>query len=171
MTITVVKNSGLITVETASIVNIETFSECDFIQSFRYTTSDVDDPQPIDLHSFALQMMVRKRASSAAALIDASTVNGRIVINFEDTGVFTVRLPFSELNVLSEDVYVHSLVGTYQDAAFTDFGVGVAISPITVPTTKTGVDTALALGSQAGPAFIRQQIWRGTMTHKIGPTR
>jgi hypothetical protein len=61
-------------------------------------------------------MMVRANAASATVFMEMSTVNERIVIDFLTTGVFSIRIPFSELSVLSAGVYVHSLIRTRPDS-------------------------------------------------------
>lgn len=132
--VTTITKDGATVLVGNNVLNIETFSECDFYRTFKYVKNENDVEVPISLAGASMRMMVRKRASSATALIDMSIANERIVPDYTQEGVFTVRIPFSELSVLSEDVYVHSLIATW----------------------STG---------------LREQIWRGTMTHKIGPTR
>lgn len=174
MTIQVIKDAAIANIETASIVNIETFTECDFIQTFLYETNDLEDPVPIELAGYSLRMMVRENGASATALIDCSTANGRIIIDYDNIGQFILRIPFPELTVLTPGIYVHSLVAQYQDMSFNDtpgVGVGEALGGVTVGTLPSGVDTPVAFGNAAIPAIIRKQIWRGTLTHAAGPTR
>lgn len=113
------------------IVDIKTFSDCDFYRQFSYVTVAA---APIDLAGSTMRMMVRANANSATAFIDLSTVNERIMIDYLNPGSFTLHIPLSELAVLAAGVYVHSLIRTRPDN-------------------------------------FKEQVWRGTLTHEIGPTR
>jgi hypothetical protein len=113
------------------ILNIATFSDCDFIRTFVYKTID---GVSIDLAGSSFEMMVRARADDATVYIDLSTGNGLISIDFLTLGTFTVHIPQPDLEKLSAGEYVHSLI-------------------------------------RKRPDKILEQVWRGTLTHAIGPTR
>jgi hypothetical protein len=115
------------------IVDIETFSDSDFYRLYKYV-SDATLLTPVDLSGSSLRMMVRANAASATVFMEMSTLNERIIIDFLSPGVFSLRIPLSELSVLSAGVYVHSLIRTRPDS-------------------------------------FKEQVWQGSLTHSIGPTR
>lgn len=153
MTVTVVKAGGIVTVEKSATVNIETFSDCDFMQTFSFVTNS-DTPEPISLEGASLQMMVRKRASAAGVLAEMSTANGRITVDFEVVGQFTVRIPFSELSVLSEGDYVHSLIATWTVTGILEaIWRGVMIH--SVGPTRGKVSASAITGTQSTPGPVQ----------------
>lgn len=89
------------------IVDIATFSDCDFIRTFRYQTID---GATIDLAGSSLDMMVRSRADDATVYIELSTGNGGVTIDYLTPGTFTVYIPIDKLGKLSAGSYVHSLI-------------------------------------------------------------
>lgn len=93
------------------IVNIRTFSDADFYREFIYKTAG-ESPAAISLAGMNMEMMVRRTAASASVLVYASMGNGLIVPDYNVTGWFSVRLPWSELKLLAEGQYDHSLVAT-----------------------------------------------------------
>jgi hypothetical protein len=117
------------------IVNINTYSDADFVGAFAYQQVG---GAPIDLTGMALRMMVRRHAADATALIELSTANGLIEITDAPNGKFQITIPLSALSTLQAGDYEHSLIQTY--------------SASTAPLT-------------------RDDIWRGALTHAIGPTR
>lgn len=127
------------------IVNINTYSDEDFVQSFLYKTVAL---AAIDLFDYPLRMMVRINPADATTWIECSTWpdNGRIVITDHAAGAFTLTIPIAVLSTLPFGVYNHSLIQTQAS-----------------PPNATSL---VAIGSG-----IRKDIWRGTMTHAAGPTR
>jgi hypothetical protein len=126
---------------TAAEVNIETFSDQDFIKRFIYQSQGAtDDLDPIDLTGSVLHLDVRRHASDVEAMIDlassrAYTVeNGGIIIENAEAGDFTVHLPYKQLRHMRPGVYAQSLI-------------------------------------QVRPDGLRVAVWEGTLTHKAGPTR
>jgi len=91
------------------IVNITTYSDADFIQSFLYKTVAL---AAIDLFDFPLRMMVRINPADATTWIECSTWNGRILITDHAAGAFTVTIPIEILSTLPVGVYNHSLIQT-----------------------------------------------------------
>lgn len=91
------------------IVNINTYSDADFSQSFFYKTIALS---PIDLFDYPLRMMVRVNPADATTWIECSTWNGRIVITDHVAGAFTLTIPLSVLVNLPVGVYNHSLIQT-----------------------------------------------------------
>lgn len=127
------------------IVNINTYSDADFIQSFLYKTAAL---AVIDLLDYPLRMMVRINPADPTTWIECSTWpdNGRIVITDHAAGAFILTIPLSVLSNLPVGVYNHSLIQTQASSAGT--------SPGSVVTSGA-----------------RKDIWRGTLTHAAGPTR
>lgn len=91
------------------IVNIETYTDADFVQSFVYKTAL---GVPIDLGSDSLRFMIRTRAADATAHIECSSHNGLITITNAALGEFTLKIPVDQLLILSPGSYVHSMIKT-----------------------------------------------------------
>lgn len=92
--------------------NFETFSDADFFERFKYVELD---GAPINLVGSTMRMMVRANAASATVFMELSTVNERILIDYFNTGIFTITIPLAELSNLSPGIYIHSLVMTRSD--------------------------------------------------------
>jgi hypothetical protein len=114
------------------IVNFNTYTDDDFVQNFKYTTSI---GSPIPFRSNSLRMHVRANAADPTVFIECSTDNGYIMITDGPNGEFKLWIPLSGLLNLTPGSYVHSLI-------MTDYVTN-----------------------------IRNDIWRGTLTHQAGPTR
>jgi len=117
-----------------TVCNIITRSDSDFVRSFRYKTIG---GVAIDLTGSALEMMCRTQASRPTVHVDLSTDNGKIELRENTTdiiGEFKITIPFSELEILPPDEYVHSLI-------------------------------------RIRPDGLREEMWHGTLTHTVGPTR
>lgn len=91
------------------IVNLNTYSDADFVQSFFYKTVAM---AAIDLFNYPLRMMVRVKPADATTWIECSTWNGRIVITDHVAGAFTLTIPIDILSTLPAGVYNHSLIQT-----------------------------------------------------------
>lgn len=104
-----------------------------------------DLPVPISLAGYSMRMMVRKKASSASALIDISTANELIVIDFGIPGAFNLRIPLSELSVLSEGVYEHSLIGIRSDGIREQIWYGFMIHKIGATRYTTPVNPLITI--------------------------
>lgn len=91
------------------IVNLETYSDADFVQSFVYKTALL---VPINLGTDSLRFMVRTRAADATAHIECSTLNGLITVTNAALGEFTLKIPVDQLLNLAPGSYVHSLIKT-----------------------------------------------------------
>jgi hypothetical protein len=115
-------------------VNLETYSDADFVRRFVYRTVG---GVPIDLGTNILRMMVRSHAKDATVHLDlnSKTEGEGITITDAAQGAFTVFIPTTALAALVPGVYEQSMILT--DTAFQS----------------------------------RLDIWRGTLTHRIGPTR
>src|SRR6266699_27518 len=98
------------------IVNLNTYSDSDFIQSFLYKTVGL---APINLLDYPLRMMVRVNPVDATTWIECSTWNGRIVITDSIGGAFTLTIPISILLTLPVGVYNHSLIQTQASSTST----------------------------------------------------
>jgi|SRR5882724_3540108 len=124
------------------IVNINTYSDADFVQSFLYKTVAL---AAIDLFDYPLRMMIRINPADVTTWIECSTWadNGRIVITDHAAGAFTLTIPIAVLSTLPVGVYNHSLI-------------------------QTQTSTVAGVSSGSG---LRKDIWRGTLTHAAGPTR
>ncbi len=127
------------------IVNINTYSDSDFIQSFLYKTVAL---AAIDIFDYPLRMMVRINPADATTWIECSTWNSRITITDHAAGAFTLFIPIAVLSTLPFGVYNHSLIQTQASPGI--------IIPGEVPTSVSAT---------------RKDIWRGTLTHVAGPTR
>lgn len=125
------------------IVNLNTYSDEDFVQSFLYKTLAL---AAIDLFDYPLRMMVRINPADATTWIECSTWNGRIVITDHAAGAFTLTIPITVLATLPVGVYNHSLI-------------------------QTKASPPIILGGAAVGSGLRKDIWRGTLTHAAGPTR
>jgi len=91
------------------IVDINTFSDADFSQSYLYKTVAL---AAIDLFDYPLRMMVRINPADVTTWIECSTWNGRIVITDHVAGAFTLKIPINVLSTLPVGVYSHSLIQT-----------------------------------------------------------
>lgn len=114
------------------IVNIETYSDADFVRRYVYQTVG---KVPIDLGSGVLRMMIRSNAADVTAHIDLTSQTSGILITDAAGGAFTLTIPVTLLATLVPGVYVHSMILT--DANYQ----------------------------------TRKDVWRGTLTHRAGPTR
>jgi hypothetical protein len=72
-----------------TIVNITVSNDADFKRSFRYITVDGD---PIDMSGCTLEMMFRRHASDAAAVMRLGTDTGEIVYLDPVNGTFTITI-------------------------------------------------------------------------------
>ena len=117
-----------------TVCNIITRGDSDFVRSFVYRTIL---GASIDLTGSKLEMMCRTQADRATVYITLSTENGKIELRENTTdiiGEFKITIPFSELEILPPDEYVHSLI-------------------------------------RIRPDGLREEMWHGTLTHTVGPTR
>ena len=97
------------------IVDINTYSDSDFSQSFFYKTVAL---APIDLFDYPLRMMVRINSADVTSWIECSTWNGRITITDHVAGAFTLTIPISVLSTLPVGVYNHSLIQTQVSSVY-----------------------------------------------------
>lgn len=91
------------------IVDLETYSDADFIRKYVYRTVG---GVPIDLSTDVLRMMVRTRPTDVTAHLDLNSLNGGIDITDAASGAFTLVIPVDLLYTLLPGKYVHSLIKT-----------------------------------------------------------
>jgi hypothetical protein len=92
-----------------TIVNITTASDADFYRGFGY--QDINGA-PIDLTGSTMHMGVRKDAGDVTEVLLLTTENGGIIITDAPGGMFTVWITQDQLEHLSPNIYVHSLIRT-----------------------------------------------------------
>ena len=90
-------------------VNITVTNDADFYRTFQYV--HVDGP-PIDITDCTMEMMLRRHASDAAALLRLGTDTGEIVIIDAVNGKFTVKIAQDELERLGLGDFDHSNIMT-----------------------------------------------------------
>lgn len=90
------------------IVNLETFTDADYVQSFAWVTAITEDP--LSLENETLQLMCRRHAEDATALFECSEANERIVRTDAPAGKFKLIIPLSILRDLTPGEYVHSMI-------------------------------------------------------------
>lgn len=91
------------------IVDLNTYTDDDFVESFQYQTSL---GVPINLGTNTLRMHARLDAADSTVYIECSTANGNIVITNAAIGLFTLTIPLAILQNLDPGVYTHSLIMT-----------------------------------------------------------
>src|SRR5688572_28751551 len=91
-------------------VDIETFSDADYVQTFSYVTAIAEDP--ISLAGETLRMVCRVNAGDPTALFECTEENLRLVRDTVDTHKFTLTIPLAILSTLTPGEYVHSLIRT-----------------------------------------------------------
>lgn len=89
------------------IVNITTYTDADFAQSFVHQSAL---GAAIDLTDNFLHMMVRSRAEDASVFLTLDTNNRAIIITNAALGAFSLYIPQSILLHLPVGEYVHSLI-------------------------------------------------------------
>jgi len=92
-----------------AIVNIIVYNDADFYRTFAYQTVAGD---PIDLTGGVMEMMLRRHASDAAALMRLATDTGEIVLIDPVAGMFTVRIAQGALERFGLGDYDHSNILT-----------------------------------------------------------
>jgi len=133
------------------IVNINTYSDVSFTRTFVYRDASL---VPIDLTLSVLRMHVRAKAEDATVFIALSNVDplpavSAMVLTDPVGGKFTITIPYKVLLRLPVGVYVHSLVRTERSA----------------------LEVLAGLPAASEGTQMREEIWRGTLTHAAGPTR
>jgi hypothetical protein len=92
-----------------AIVNITTYNDADFYRSFSYQTID---GAPIDLTGGSMEMMLRRHAKDAIALLRLATDTGEIVLIDPVAGKFSVRIQQGTLVQLGLGEFDHSNILT-----------------------------------------------------------
>ena len=123
---------------TLSLVDIETFSDADFVRAFNWRVG----ADLFDFTDHSLAMMVRAHADDAEVWVSLTSSitgwEGGIYIGPPDVDekltTFSVKITREQLERMPPGSYVHSLILIRPDGE-------------------------------------RDDIWRGTLTHEIGPTR
>jgi hypothetical protein len=80
-----------------AVVNITTYNDADFYRTFIWQTIALS---PIDLTGGAMEMMLRRHAEDATAVMRLATDTGEIVFTDAPNGEFTVRVAQIELERL-----------------------------------------------------------------------
>jgi hypothetical protein len=92
-------------------VTITTQNDADFYRAFQYVTN-AEVPVPIDMSGSSLEMMLRRRADDAVALMRLGTDTGEIVFVDATIGKFTIMIRQIELVRLGLGDFDHSLIMT-----------------------------------------------------------
>jgi hypothetical protein len=72
-----------------AVVNITTYTDADFYRTFLWQTVS---GSPIDMTGMELEMMLRRHAEDAEALLRLATDTGEIVLIDPVQGMFTLRI-------------------------------------------------------------------------------
>jgi hypothetical protein len=91
-------------------VNITVTNDADFYQTFQYVMNT--SGSPIDITGASLEMMLRRHAEDADALLRLATDTGEIVLTDPLHGFFTVLIRQDMLAHLALGSYDHSLIKT-----------------------------------------------------------
>lgn len=90
-------------------VNITVSNDADFYRTFQYMTVA---GAPIDITGTTMEMMLRRHAGDATALLRLATDTGDIVIIDAVNGMFTVRIAQDSLERLGTGDFAHSNIMT-----------------------------------------------------------
>jgi hypothetical protein len=94
----------------AAIVNITVSNDADFYRAFQYVMAS--DNAPIDITGASLEMMLRRHAEDAEALLRLGTDTGEMVLTDPANGLFTVMIRQDVLRRLDLGSYDHSNIMT-----------------------------------------------------------
>jgi hypothetical protein len=94
-----------------SIVNITVENDADFYRAFQYVAADTGTP--IDITGGTMEMMLRRHAEDAEALLRLATDSGEIVITNAALGEFTVMISQDTLERLGLGSFDHSNILTF----------------------------------------------------------
>lgn len=89
-------------------VNITVENDADFYRTFQYVVASSGNP--IDITGYSLEMMLRRHASDATAVLRLGTDTGEITIIDAPNGMFTVRIVQDTLEHLGLGDFDHSLI-------------------------------------------------------------
>jgi len=129
----------------AFTVSLETFTDADYAQSFRWQLGAAEDRVFYDFTGCSMEMMVRKVAEDVEVFLKLESgppINGESGIDIYDPGTettagmweFAVIIVKEDLQRIPEGVYEQSLIVRNPDGFY-------------------------------------QDLWRGAFTNKVGPTR
>jgi hypothetical protein len=93
-----------------AIVNITVENDADFYRVFQYVATDT--LAPINITGGTMEMMLRRRAEDAEALLRLATDSGEIVITNAAQGQFTVLIKQDVLERLGLGSFDHSNILT-----------------------------------------------------------
>jgi hypothetical protein len=93
-----------------SIVNITVENDADFYRVFQYVAADTS--APIDITGGTMEMMLRRHAADAEALLRLGTDTGEIVLTNAAQGQFTVLIKQDTLERLGLGSFDHSNIMT-----------------------------------------------------------
>jgi hypothetical protein len=93
-----------------STVNITVSNDADFYRAFQYVVSA--SGTPIDISGASMEMMLRRHAEDAEALLRLATDTGEIVLYDPANGFFTVMIRQDTLKRLGLGSYDQSLIMT-----------------------------------------------------------
>jgi hypothetical protein len=91
-------------------VNITVENDADFYRTFQYVMSSSNTP--IDMTGASLEMMLRRHAEDAEALLRLGTDTGEIVLTDPPNGLFTVMIKQDALERLGLGSFDHSNIMT-----------------------------------------------------------
>jgi hypothetical protein len=89
-----------------AIVNIPVTNDADFYRTFQYVMASAGTP--IDMTGASLEMMLRRHAEDAEALLRLGTDTGEMVLIDPVNGLFTVMIRQDVLERLDLGSYDHS---------------------------------------------------------------
>lgn len=104
------------------IVDYLVYTNEDWRDTLQLTTGE--DETPIDLTGCSLRAHVRKTKNTLKKLIDASTLNGRLVIVDAPAGVVAWDVPVAEIELIEPGVYPYDMVLTDADGNVDAFAAG-----------------------------------------------
>jgi hypothetical protein len=93
-----------------AIVNIIVENDADFYRAFQFV--EADGTSPIDITGGTMEMMLRRHAEDADALLRLATDSGEIVVTNAAQGKFTVMIQQIVLERLGLGDFAHSNIMT-----------------------------------------------------------
>lgn len=124
-----------------SVVNLETFSDADFARAFKWKIGTGEDDY-FDFTNHALAMMVRRNADDAEVFVSLESDSGGLNgILFHEPEPGDTKITTFTI-IIPRDHFQKMSPGEY-------------------------VHSLILIR----PDGLRDDIWRGTLTHAIGPTR
>jgi hypothetical protein len=97
-----------------AVVDITVQNDADFYRVFQYVVAG-EIPTPIDITGASMEMMLRRRAEDAVALMRLGTDTGEIVLIDPALGKFTIMIRQADLLMLGLGEFDQSCIMTLND--------------------------------------------------------